>query len=181
VLNIEGNPFEPSFMDLILKAKPHQATLVPDEAAQLTSDHGWDLEKHAEHLAPLIERLKEAGVRVSVFIDPAPIHAQRAAQLGVDAVELYTEVYARQFGGTMQASELLEPYRDTARVAADLGLLVNAGHDLNLANLGALHQYIPWLHEVSIGHALVADAIYLGLENTVRLYSRILQNPSNGG
>ncbi len=180
-LNIEGNPYEPSFMDLVLEVMPQQVTLVPDESAQLTSDHGWDLEMHAERLAPLIEQFQQVGIRVSVFIDPAPVHAERAAQIGVDAVELYTEAYARQFGGTIQVSELINPYGETARVAADLGLLVNAGHDLNLANLSALHQHIPWLHEVSIGHALVADALYLGLENAVRLYSRILQKPSKVG
>lgn len=180
-LNIEGNPYDPNFMDLVLEVKPHQATLVPDEPAQITSDHGWNLEKHANRLTPLILQLQEAGIRVSIFIDPEEIHAQRAAQLGVDAIELYTEAYAKHYVGSIHASQLLIPYVETARAAADLGLLVNAGHDLNLANLGALHQHIPWLHEVSIGHALVADALYLGLENTVRLYSRILHNTSTVG
>ena len=180
-LNIEGNPYEPSFVDLVLELKPQQVTLVPDEPAQLTSDHGWDLEVHAERLAPLIVKFQEAGIRVSAFIDPSPVHAQRAAQLRFDAVELYTESYAKQYGGSVQPSELLREYVDTARTAADCGMLVNAGHDLNLANLGALHQHIPWLHEVSIGHALVCDALYLGLENTIRLYSRILQKPASGG
>ncbi len=180
-LNIEGNPYEPSFMDLVLEIRPQQVTLVPDEPAQLTSDHGWDLAMHAERLAPLVEQFQAAGIRVSAFIDPSPVHAQRAAHLGFDAVELYTESYAKHYGGSVPTSELLSPYVDTARVATDLGLLVNAGHDLNLANLGALHQHIPWLHEVSIGHALVSDALYLGLENTVRLYARILQKPLSGG
>lgn len=180
-LNVEGNPLDARFMDLLLEVKPAQATLVPDDPSQLTSDHGWNFEKNGEALAPLIQQLQKAGIRVSVFIDPQALHAHHAHQLGVDAVELYTEAFAKHYRDAVQASPLLLPYVETARAAADLGLLVNAGHDLNLSNLGTLHRHIPWLHEVSIGHALISDALYWGLENTIRLYSRILHYPSSSG
>jgi len=173
-LNVEGNPMESSFMDLVLEVRPAQATLVPDHPLQKTSDHGWDLDQDGNRLRPLIQQLCAAGIRVSIFIDPNPRHAEQAAELGAQAVELYTEGYARCYESKMEAKNGIEPYLATYQRALDCNLLVNAGHDLNLSNLAFLHTQLPLLHEVSIGHALVADALYLGLENTVRLYRRAL-------
>jgi len=177
-LNIEGNPLDPGFMELVLEVRPTQATLVPDAPAQLTSDHGWDFASQGALLQPRIQELVAAGIRVSLFVDPVPEHARLAGLTGAHAVELYTEAYARAMetrsANSEEAPQILEPYLQTARAARELGLRVHAGHDLNLHNLPALSQAIPWLHEVSIGHALVADALYLGLENTVGLYRRCL-------
>ncbi|MFM9142797.1 MAG: pyridoxine 5'-phosphate synthase [Bacteroidota bacterium] len=179
-LNIEGNPLEPSFMALVLEVNPAQATLVPDHPSQRTSDHGWDLDQDGPALKPLIQTLRNAGIRVSLFVDPDPLRAEQAADLGVDAVELYTEDFAKAFDSGADPIPCITPYRKTYQVALDRGLMVHAGHDLNVNNLSFLHEQLPLLHEVSIGHALVADALYLGLENTIRLYQRALQpRPSN--
>jgi len=175
-LNVEGNPMESSFMDLVLEVRPAQATLVPDHPLQRTSDHGWDLDQDGERLRPIIAKLNAAGIRVSLFIDPNPRHAEQAAELGAQAVELYTEGFARCYDSKDKTENCTAPYEATYHRALDSGLLVNAGHDLNLSNLGALNARLPHLHEVSIGHALVADALYLGLENTVRLYRRALHS-----
>ncbi|MFZ9498521.1 MAG: pyridoxine 5'-phosphate synthase [Bacteroidia bacterium] len=175
-LNVEGNPLESYYMDLVLEVRPAQATLVPDHPLQRTSDHGWDLEKDGERLRPIIAELKAAGIRVSLFIDPNPRYAEQAAELGAQAVELYTEDFARCYDSKNSTEGCTEPYEATYRRALDGGLLVNAGHDLNLSNLSALNARLPLLHEVSIGHALVADALYLGLENTVRLYRHALHS-----
>jgi pyridoxine 5-phosphate synthase len=178
-LNIEGNPLEPSFMALVLEVNPAQATLVPDHPSQRTSDHGWDLDQDGPALKPLIQTLRNAGIRVSLFVDPDPLRAEQAADLGVDAVELYTEDFAKAFDSGADPIPCITPYRKTYQVALDRGLMVHAGHDLNLNNLSFLHEQLPLLHEVSIGHALVADALYLGLENTIRLYQRALQPRSS--
>jgi pyridoxine 5-phosphate synthase len=170
--NIEGNPTEKKFVDLVLEVKPDQVTLVPDTLGQLTSDHGWDTIKHRTYLAELISGFKQAGIRVSIFVDPVEDMVKGAAETGTDRIELYTEAYARNY---VSGKELaVEPYAKAAKLAKELGLGLNAGHDLDLHNLKFLHQSIPWLDEVSIGHALISDAIYLGLENTIQLYKRQL-------
>ena len=159
-------------MDLVLDVKPDQVTLVPDALGQLTSDHGWDTIKHKTYLSELISVFKNEGIRVSIFVDPADEMIKGAAETGTDRIELYTEGYARNFAaGRDQA---VEPYLRAAKLAKELGLGLNAGHALDLQNLGFLHDTIPWLDEVSIGHALVSDALYLGLENTIQLYKRHL-------
>ena len=179
-LNVEGNPLESYYMDLVLEVRPAQATLVPDHPLQRTSDHGWDLDQDGERLRPLIAKLNAAGIRVSLFIDPNPRHAEQAAELCAQTVELYTESFARCYDSKNKTDNCTAPYEATYHRALERGLLVNAGHDLNLSNLGALNARLPHLHEVSIGHALVADALYLGLENTVRLYRRALHsNPTS--
>lgn len=179
-LNVEGNPLESYYMDLVLEVRPAQATLVPDHPLQRTSDHGWDFDQDGERLRPLIAKLNAAGIRVSLFIDPNPRHAEQAAELGAQAVELYTESFARCYDSKNKTDNCTAPYEATYHRALERGLLVNAGHDLNLSNLGALNARLPHLHEVSIGHALVADTLYLGLENTVRLYRRALHsNPTS--
>lgn len=179
-LNVEGNPLESYYMDLVLEVRPAQATLVPDHPLQRTSDHGWDFDQDGERLRPLIAKLNAAGIRVSLFIDPNPRHAEQAAELGAQVVELYTESFARCYDSKNKTDNCTAPYEATYHRALERGLLVNAGHDLNLSNLGALNARLPHLHEVSIGHALVADTLYLGLENTVRLYRRALHsNPTS--
>jgi len=170
--NIEGNPTEKKFVDLVLEVRPEQVTLVPDTLGQLTSDHGWDTIKHKTYLAELISVFKRAGIRVSIFVDPVEDMVKGAAETGTDRIELYTEAYARNYASGKEKA--VEPYVKAAELAKDLGLGLNAGHDLDLHNLKFLHQGIPWLNEVSIGHALISDAIYLGLENTIQLYKRQL-------
>ena len=171
--NIEGNCTEQKFIDLVLETKPTQVTLVPDTLGQLTSDHGWDTIKYKEYLAEKIKLFKDAGIRVSIFVDPVLEMVEGAAATGTDRIELYTENYARQFAmGNQQKA--IEPYIAASLKAKELGLGLNAGHDLDLHNLKYFKQNIPWLNEVSIGHALVCDAIYLGLENAVQLYKRQL-------
>ena len=170
--NIEGNPTEKKFVDLVLEVRPEQVTLVPDTLGQLTSDHGWDTIKHKTYLAELISVFKRAGIRVSIFVDPVEDMVKGAAETGTDRIELYTEAYARNYASGKEKA--VEPYVKAAELAKDLGLGLNAGHDLDLHNLKFLHQSIPWLNEVSIGHALISDAIYLGLENTIQLYKRQL-------
>lgn len=171
--NIEGNCNEQKFIDLVLETKPDQVTLVPDSLGQLTSDHGWDTIKHKEFLIDKINLFKKAGIRVSIFVDPIVEMIEGAAATGTDRVELYTEAYATSFAKGNKA-EGVEPYVLAANKAKELGLGINAGHDLDLQNLQYLNQQIPYIDEVSIGHALICDAIYLGFENAVQLYKRQL-------
>lgn len=171
--NIEGNCTEQKFVDLVLETKPHQVTLVPDATDQLTSDHGWNTIKNKAYLKNIISVFKKAGIRVSIFIDPDIHMVEGAAETGTDRVELYTEAYAR-FYATGNREAAIKPYMEAAKKAKELGLGINAGHDLDLHNLKFLKQHIPWLDEVSIGHALICDALYLGFENAIQLYKRQL-------
>lgn len=171
--NIEGNCQEQKFVDLVLETKPDQVTLVPDALDQITSNHGWDTIAHKDYLKEIIGVFKNAGIRVSIFVDPVLKMVEGAAETGTDRIELYTEGYAVQYAqGNKQRA--VEPYVAAARRAKELGLGLNAGHDLDLTNLKFLKQNIPWLDEVSIGHALISDAIYLGFENVIQLYKRQL-------
>lgn len=172
--NIEGNPTEEKFVKLVLDTKPHQVTLVPDAQGQLTSDHGWDTVKHQEYLIKTIALFKNAGIRVSIFVDPITAMVEAAATTGTDRIELYTESYASAFTKGLQETAV-EPYKQAALLAHQLGLGINAGHDLDLQNLTFFKKSIPHLDEVSIGHALVCDSLYLGLHNTIQLYKRQLQ------
>lgn len=171
--NIEGNPKEQKFVDLVLDTKPAQVTLVPDTTGQLTSDHGWDTQKHQDYLKEIIAVFKKAGIRVSIFVDPVDEIIHYAATTGTDRIELYTEAYAK--GYASDPKKAVQPYVDAAALAASLGMGVNAGHDLDLNNLNHLYKNLPALQEVSIGHALVCDALYYGLENTIQLYLRQLR------
>lgn len=171
--NIEGNPTEQKFVDLVLETKPHQVTLVPDALGQLTSDHGWDTIQHKDYLVNIIGVFKKAGIRVSIFVDLVIRMVEGAAETGTDRIELYTEAYAREFAAG-KPEQAIAPYITAAKRAKELGLGLNAGHDLDLHNLKYFAQHIPGLDEVSIGHALVCDAIYLGYENAVQLYKRQL-------
>ena len=172
--NIEGNPKEQKFVDLVLATKPHQVTLVPDVLNQLTSDHGWDTIQEQDYLKEIIAVFKNAGIRVSIFVDPSIEMIQAAATTGTDRIELYTESYAKEFAkGKKQ--EAIAPYISAAAEATKLGLGINAGHDLDRFNLQYLIANISTIEEVSIGHALVSDALYLGLENTIQLYKRALE------
>ena len=171
--NIEGNPKEDKFVALVLAVKPAQVTLVPDTLGQLTSDHGWDTISEQAYLKNVIAKFKTAGIRVSIFVDPDEKMVQAAATTGTDRVELYTEMYAKQFAtGNKEAA--IAPYITAAALANQLGMGINAGHDLDRFNLPYLIQQIPSIDEVSIGHALISDALYLGLENTIQLYNRAL-------
>ncbi len=174
--NIEGNPTEQKFVELVLTAKPNQVTLVPDALGQLTSDHGWDTIKHKDYLINIISIFKNAGIRVSIFVDPVVEMVEGAALTGTDRIELYTEGYAMEYNQLTVNSKqsAILPYISAAITAKELGLGINAGHDLDLNNLKFFAQNIPWLDEVSIGHALVCDALYLGYENTVQMYKRQL-------
>lgn len=166
--NIEGNPKERSFVDLVLANKPTQVTLVPDALGQLTSNHGWDTITHQAYLKEVITELKQAGIRVSIFIDADEKMVEGAAQTGTDRIELYTESYAHQF---YQNPDLaVAPYRKAAELASQLNLGINAGHDLDVHNLQFFAQQVPQLVEVSIGHALVCDSLYFGMENTIQRY-----------
>jgi pyridoxine 5-phosphate synthase len=171
--NIEGYPDE-RYLELVLKVKPTQATLVPDPPGVLTSNTGWDTLKHKDFLKEIVATLKKNGIRVSVFINPKPEMMESAAQTGTDRIELYTGNYAHEF--LQNPQKAIEPFLKAAKAAHELGLGINAGHDLDLDNLAFFYQSIPHLAEVSIGHALVCDALYLGLENTVQLYKRCLQS-----
>lgn len=171
--NIEGNPREQKFVDLVLEAKPDQVTLVPDALGQLTSDHGWNTIEHKGYLQETIALFKSAGIRVSIFVDPVVAMVDGAAATGTDRIELYTEGYAKAFLTDRQKAAT--PYVKAAERARELGLGLNAGHDLDLHNLKLFKTAIPFLDEVSIGHALICDALYYGLENTVQLYKRQLQ------
>ncbi|RYE20380.1 MAG: pyridoxine 5'-phosphate synthase [Sphingobacteriales bacterium] len=175
--NIEGNSREQKFVDLVLASKPHQVTLVPDELGQLTSNHGWDTIAHRDYLKDAIAQFKEAGIRVSIFVDPAPKMVEAAAETGTDRIELYTESYATHYH---QGRELaIAPYIAAAKIANEAGLGINAGHDLDLKNLQFFAENTPGLLEVSIGHALIADALYYGLESTIQQYLKQLQKPIN--
>ena len=171
--NIEGNP-EPPFIDLVLNVKPTQVTLVPDAHDQLTSNHGWDTQTHLAKLTTIIKRFKNAGIRVSVFVDANPIMVEYAAKAGADRVELYTGPYAEVYSENPEKA--IEMYRPAAIKAKELGLGLNAGHDLNSHNLRAFAQAFPWLDEVSFGQALIADALYLGIEETIKQYKYALSN-----
>ena len=170
--NIEGNCREEKFVQLVLEVKPDQVTLVPDAEGQLTSDHGWDTIQNREYLQEMIARFKAAGIRTSIFCDPDLRMVEGAAATGTDRIELYTEAYARTF--TQDREKAIAPYREAAELARSAGMGINAGHDLDLHNLGFLAKNISALDEVSIGHALICDALYLGLENTIQLYKRAL-------
>src|SRR5690606_2846730 len=171
-VKIEGNCREQKFIDLVLEVKPHQVTLVPDALNQLTSDHGWDTITHKQYLRDTIRIFKDAGIRVSIFVDPDIRMVEGAAETGTDRIELYTEGYARHYAANREKA--IAPYLEAAKKAKALGLGLNAGHDLDLTNLRYLAQQIPWLDEVSIGHALICDALYYGFENTIQLYKRQL-------
>ncbi len=172
--NIEGNPFTGRYMELVGKVKPHQATLVPDSPDASTSDHGWDLEANAERLGPVIKELKELGIRVSLFVDAEASAMAGAKEIGADRVELYTEPYARAFRTNENLEEVLEQYVLAAQAAGDAGLGLNAGHDLNLKNLAEFCGNVKGILEVSIGHALIADALWMGLYKAVKEYVKIL-------
>lgn len=176
--NIEGNP-TPDFLDLVCEVKPDQCTLVPDLPGALTSDHGWDLDVHGGSLPPVIQRLQAEGIRVSLFMDPDPEQTPRAKDLGADRIELYTESYARAHG-TGECARTLDRFVQAARRAIDAGLGVNAGHDLNQQNLEEFCLAVPKVEEVSIGHALIVDALSVGLIESVRAYLTVLKNASNG-
>ncbi|MEY4599560.1 MAG: hypothetical protein RLZZ445_2357 [Pseudomonadota bacterium] len=171
--NIEGNPFEPPLLELADAVRPQQCTLVPDDPAAFTSDHGWDLARHGDRLRPVIAGLQDLGVRVSLFMDPLPEAMIIAAAIGADRVELYTEPYAAAFG-TAEEVATVARYAEAARSAMAAGLEVNAGHDLNQANLPLFLSAVPGLAEVSIGHALIADALELGLAAAVEAYLRAM-------
>lgn len=173
--NIEGNCTEQKFVELVLANKPAQVTLVPDTQGQLTSNHGWNTIEHKNYLQGMIAIFKNADIRVSIFVDPMVNMIEGAKATGADRVELYTEAYAKQFASGNKEMAIA-PYIAAAQKANELGLGINAGHDLDLNNLQYFAQQIPNLAEVSIGHALICDAIYLGLENAVQLYKRQLKN-----
>lgn len=170
--NIEGNP-APAFIDLVLKVKPHQVTLVPDSPTQLTSNAGWDTKTNLGFLTDVLDEFKKAGIRTSVFVDPDAEMIEYAAKAGADRVELYTEPYASGYSKNREAA--IAPFIAAAEITRKLGMGLNAGHDLSLVNLNYLYQNIPWLDEVSIGHALISDALYLGLEKTIQEYKKCLR------
>lgn len=170
--NIEGNPVESKFVDLVLEVQPTQVTLVPDDPGQLTSNHGWDTIRKADYLKSIIAVFKNAGIRVSIFVDPIADMVAAAADTGTDRIELYTESYAQGYHINKEAA--IADYIKAAEKANELKLGINAGHDLDLDNLRYFSTHIPGLLEVSIGHALISDAIYYGLENTIQLYKRQL-------
>lgn len=169
--NIEGNPNRP-FIDMVLEVKPEQVTLVPDADDALTSNAGWDCEKNLDFLKSVIYEFKNAGIRTSIFLDPNPEMVKFAAETGTDRIELYTEAYAKNY--SRDKENAIKPYIETAVEAEKLGLGINAGHDLSLDNLKYFAENIPNLLEVSIGHALISEALYLGLENTVQAYLKRL-------
>ncbi|RLD42544.1 MAG: pyridoxine 5'-phosphate synthase [Bacteroidetes bacterium] len=170
--NIEGNP-TPEFIALVLKHKPDQVTLVPDDPNQLTSDHGWDTIKHKTFLQDVVGQFQNADIRTSIFVDPDIEMVEGAKATATDRIELYTESYAADFSNGKE--EAIAPFIEAAKFAKKIGLGLNAGHDLNLVNLNYFVRNIPWIDEVSIGHALVCDALYYGLDNTVQLYLRELK------
>jgi len=166
-LNIEGYPSQ-GFIALVLSVKPDQVTLVPDAHDAITSNAGWDTLKNKSFLTDIISAFRKEGIRTSLFVDTNPVNIENAAATGTDRVELYTEPYATEF--SQNAIGAVTPFIRAAEIARNIGLKVNAGHDLNLDNLRYFHQNIPWTEEVSIGHALISDALYLGLENTIQMY-----------
>ncbi|MCA5005734.1 pyridoxine 5'-phosphate synthase [Sphingobacterium bovistauri] len=171
--NIEGNCQEQKFVDLVLANKPAQVTLVPDTLGQLTSNHGWDTINNKTYLQEMVKIFKGEGIRVSIFVDPIEDMVEAAAETGTDRVELYTEGFAAEFG--FNKEKAIEPYFHAAVKAREVGLGLNAGHDLDLNNLAFFNQHIPDLMEVSIGHALISDALYLGLEETIKRYLAALK------
>ena len=180
--NIEGNPYAgaetngyPGFMKLVQDVNPHQATLVPDDPSQLTSDHGWDLISESNQLRPLVADLQRSDIRVSLFMDPDEKQLELAARLGVDRIEFYTGPYADHYGTPTQ-SEILESFTTAGKIAHSLGLGINAGHDLNQDNLDTFCRSISQVAEVSIGHAIISDSLWLGLEKTVARYDKILKD-----
>lgn len=170
--NIEGNPTELKFIELVLATRPAQVTLVPDALGAITSNAGWDTITHRDRLTDLVQTFKSAGIRVSVFVDPIETMVEGAKICGADRVELYTEPYATEYPENREKA--VSPYVKAAKVAYEVGLGLNAGHDLSLENLRYLKEQIPHLDEVSIGHALICDALYYGLENTIQMYLREL-------
>jgi pyridoxine 5-phosphate synthase len=170
--NIEGYPSE-DFLNLVLEVVPAQVTLVPDAPSQLTSNAGWDTKEHLDFLTQVVSRLHTKSIRVSIFIDPLPEMADYALKAGADRVELYTEPYATLFPKNPDAA--IAPFVEAAKAARKYGLGLNAGHDLSLKNLQFFYQHIPWTDEVSIGHALISDALYLGLEQTIKEYKKCLR------
>ncbi len=170
--NIEGYPSD-DFVKLVLDVKPHQVTLVPDAPDQITSNAGWDTKTHLDKLTELVAQFKQAGIRTSIFVGTEPEMIEYAAKTGADRIELYTEPYASHYPVDREAA--IAPFVEAAKLARKLGLGLNAGHDLSLVNLGYMHQCIPWIDEVSIGHALICDALYLGLETTIQEYKKCLQ------
>ena len=171
--NIEGNPI-PKFVELVNRVKPAQVTLVPDAEDAITSNAGWDTIRHEVFLREVVTNFKSNGIRVSLFVDPIPEMIRKAAEIGADRVELYTEAYAS--GYATNREKAIAPYFKAANVARECGLGLNAGHDLSLENLAYFHQQIPWTDEVSIGHALISDALYLGIEETIRQYLNCLRD-----
>lgn len=172
-LNIEGNCMEKKFIDLVLETRPHQVTLVPDELGQITSNHGWHTIAHKDYLSAIIKLFKEAGIRTSIFVDPVIEMVEGAVDTGTDRIELYTQAYAEEYDDNREKA--IEPYVSAAEVAIRNDLELNAGHDLDLKNLKYFAANIPGLKEVSIGHALISDALYFGFENTIQLYHRQLK------
>lgn len=166
--NIEGNPREQKFVDLVLAVQPHQVTLVPDSSSQLTSNHGWDTKNHLAYLKETVALFQQAGIRVSIFLDPDEEKVEYAVKTGTNRIELYTEAYAKDY--LNDPKDAILSYQRAALRAKNLGLEVNAGHDLDARNLKYFVTHIPWVAEVSIGHALISDALYLGLEKTVQTY-----------
>lgn len=170
--NIEGKPID-SFMRMVLEVQPEQVTLVPDAEDAITSNAGWDTQKHLEYLTEIISELKNNSIRTSIFLDPNPKLIESAAKTGTDRIELYTEAFATEYAkGNLEA---VKPYAETAKLAVAHGLAVNAGHDLSLDNIEFLIREIPEIAEVSIGHALISEALYLGLENTIQMYLRKIE------
>lgn len=174
--NIEGYPTE-DFIQLVINNKADQVTLVPDEPGQLTSDHGWNTLKHASFLKDVVGRFKASGIRVSLFVDPDPSMVYHAVATGTDRIELYTESYAKNY--TLDKSKAVVPFREAAMEAVKVNLGINAGHDLSLTNLAYFAANIPSLLEVSIGHALISEALYYGIENTIQMYRRQLRIPAD--
>ena len=171
--NIEGNPI-PSFIDLVMEVLPDQVTLVPDAHDAITSNAGWDTLSNKAFLSEICSRFKAAGIRTSIFIDPDPAMAEGAKECGCDRVELYTAAYAENY--PLDSAKAIEPYLKTALKVRELGLGLNAGHDLSLENLRYFIQNIPWIDEVSIGHAIICDALYMGLEKTIQAYLQEIRN-----
>ncbi len=171
-LNIEGNPI-PKFIDLVLEVKPEQVTLVPDDPNQLTSDHGWDTIKHKDFLQEVIAEFKKNGIRTSIFVDPVAKMVEGAKNTGTDRIELYTESYASEFA--KGNNNILKDFSEASKIAYQLGLGINAGHDLNLENIAFFKNSLPYLDEVSIGHALIVESLTYGIENVVKMYLNKLQ------
>jgi pyridoxine 5-phosphate synthase len=171
-LNIEGYPSE-NFIKLVISVKPHQVTLVPDPHDAITSNAGWDTLKNRSFLSDVVACLKENGIRTSIFVDTNPVNIENAVLTGTDRIELYTEPYADSF--PVNPESAIKPFVNAAVIARDSGLDLNAGHDLSLENLKYFHTHIPWLKEVSIGHALISDSLYFGLENTIQMYKKKLE------